>query len=395
MEYWKWYHRFLVIFAIMAVAVVAGAWIGSGLPQRDRILVTGIVLALVAWFITFGQYDRIRSDLHAIVYLLGNAVGIAVLIRTWDSGALLLFPAFWFGFAYLLTGPAIAYSAVLTIGMQWGFGTFDRGFTLSWNSVAGIGLLIVILAFSGFMARYIEAFQSEAQRNRELYRQLQVAQEQLAMREREAGVEDERKRLAGEIHDTIAQQFTSVITNLQAAENTVTHDPQTAKGHVQNAVHAATQGLSDCRALLSTMQPDVLSGRTLQAVLEETINEAHKQHSYSIELHIQGDAQLLSRPVETMLVRALQESLRNIAKHARATNVSVTLSWLEDEVLLDIQDDGIGFEPEEIVAGESGNRMGLLTMEHRVERAGGTFALESTPGEGTSIAVSFPTGDAT
>lgn len=95
------------------------------------------------------------------------------------------------------------------------------------------------------------------------------------------------------------------------------------------------------------------------------------------------------------MVRALQESLRNIGKHAAASDVVVRLSWLEDEVLMDISDNGLGFDPAGLVPGSDGYQLGLSTMESRVESCGGTFALESSPNEGTSITVSFPTGGAT
>ena len=93
------------------------------------------------------------------------------------------------------------------------------------------------------------------------------------------------------------------------------------------------------------------------------------------------------------LVRALQETMRNIRKHANATEVSVTLTWLEDEVLLDVSDNGRGFDPDTLRPGHTGYKIGLANMKSRIEEADGTFVLDSTPNEGTSVTISFATGD--
>src|SRR5699024_6690146 len=216
------------------------------------------------------------------------------------------------------------------------------------------GLLIVLLGFSGLMARYIEAFQVEAERNKALVAELKRTQQSLIEKEREAGVEQERRRMAGEIHDTIAQHFASIITNLRAVNELDGADPAISRHHLTHAVTAAQRGLSDSRAMLSTMQPDVLLGRSLTDVLQAIVSEWDATSSVSSTFVTEGTASQLTPPQESVLVRALQESLRNIDKHAKARQADVRLTWLEDEVLMDISDDGIGFNPESIDAGANG-----------------------------------------
>lgn len=372
---------------------MAGAWFDSSLDVRQTWIVIGTVIAMVLWFLFFGQWHIIRSDTHAIIYLLGNIVGITVCIRIWDSSALLLFAVYWFGFGYLYTRYAIIYAFVLTISTQWAFGTLGSNLGFNLDTLVAAGLMIVLLGFSTMMAKYIEAFQNEAERNKALVAELKRTQQSLIEREREAGIEHERRRMAGEIHDTIAQEFASIITNLRAAVKLEHLDQPAAYGHIKLSLAAAQKGLSDSRAMLSTMQPDVLLGRSLTEVVRSIVEEWSARSTGIARFETDGRPRQLSRAQESLLVRALQESLRNVDKHAQASEVAARLTWLEDEVLMDISDNGAGFQPDAIEAGANGYRMGLATMQSRVESAGGTFALESTPGEGTSITVSFPIGD--
>lgn len=391
--YVGWYRRFLILFAVLGGAVIAGVFFDSGLTNEQRLVVAGTVIAMGLWFWLYGQWHQITSDTHAIVYLLGNVVGITVCIRIWETSSLLLFGIYWFGFAYLYTRYAIIYAFVLTIATQWAFGSLGSNLGFNLETLVAAGLLILLLGFSALMAQYIEAFHLEAERNKALVAELERAQQSLIEREREAGIEQERRRMAGEIHDTIAQHFASIITNLRAASEMKGKDSAITQKHLDHAFLAAQQGIVDSRAMLSTMQPDVLLGRSLADVLKSMVDDWSEYASVSAVFRTEGEKAHITRSQESLLVRGLQEALRNIGKHAQASEVQVSLSWLEDEVLLDISDNGIGFEPAAVNSGADGYHMGLMTMESRVQSAGGTFALESAPGDGTSLAISFPTED--
>lgn len=390
--YVTWYRRFMLLFGLLCLIVIGAAWFNTDLSQTRQIIITVTSLGLMAWFWFVGQWHIVRSDLHAVIYLLGNIAGMAILIRAWDGTALLLFSAYWFGFAYLNSQFAIVYSFLLTLATQWAFGTIGSGIGPNIETFVSAVLLVILLGFSWMMARYIESFQREAEINRHLLAELKSAQASLIERERDAGIEQERRRMAGEIHDTIAQHFASIITNLRAARELETRDPEQMEQHVALAFSAAQQGLTDSRAMLATMQPDVLYGKSLVEVLTSVVNEWSNKPDLEVTMAVDGDPADLSRSQESLLVRATQEALRNIEKHAQASKVDVRVSWLEDEVLLDITDNGIGFDPAKVEAGKNGFRLGLSTMEFRVDAAGGTFALESSPKEGVSIAISFPTG---
>jgi signal transduction histidine kinase len=389
--YKRWYERFVVIFGLIAVVAIIFSLLDGDEPISRRLIGTAAALGAIGWFAWRGRWELLTSDLRVALYLVGQLLLVVLAIRMWDGFGLLLFGAYWMGFAYLRILPALVYALVLTLGSQWAFGAFD---SLSWSPSSISPTVVVIsalaLVVSGMMASYIESFAREADRRAQLLDELRRTQDELARREREAGVQDERQRLAGEIHDTIAQQFTSIVTNLEAAEARAQTNPGAAQHHVLAAREAARQGIADARALVHALQPGILEGRSLGEALNHIASSSALEDQTSIRFQEEGDSIRLDRVRETVIVRALQESLQNIRKHAGARNVVATLSWLEDEIILDVQDDGAGFDPEAVRPSATGHRMGLVTMKQRVENAGGTFMIDASPGEGTSLAISFP-----
>lgn len=389
--YKRWYQRFMIIFGLIAALAIVLCLFDSSEPISRRIV--GIVATLggISWFLWRGRWELLTSDLRVVLYLAGQMVLVFLAIRMWDGFGLMLFSTYWMGFAYLRLIPALVHTTILTIGSQWAFGALDR-FSWSPSSISPTVVVISALALvvSGMMASYIESFARESERRAQLLDELRRTQDELARREREAGVQEERQRLAGEIHDTIAQQFTSIVTNLEASEARAGSNPEAARRHIHAAQDAARQGIADARALVQALQPHVLAGRSLTDALRQITGEAGDLTNARIQFREEGKAATLDRIHDTVLVRALQEALHNARKHAEASLIEVRLSWLDDEVILDIQDNGKGFDPDAVPPSTTGHRMGLVTMKQRVESAGGTFIIDSTVGEGTSIAVSFP-----
>lgn len=375
------------MFGFLCLVVVIAAAFNTQLSGIHRVGVIAAVVFLIVSHATYGRWSQIRSDFQAVVYLLGNLVAVTISIAIWDVSSILLFGIYWIGFAYLYTGYAVIYAMILTAATQISFGNADIFTDFDLGSIAGLGMLITITVLSGMMAKYIESFHRETERSRNLLRELRQAQESLVQRERDESAERERIRLAGEIHDTIAQQLTSIITNLRAADELHEMHPDMADHHRSLALTAAQQGLKESREMLHTMQPAIASGRSVSLIMKEIITQ---NPSPPCSFQNEGVERSISRVQETILVRALQEALRNIRKHAQATHAAATLSWLEDEVLLDISDNGVGFDPDQPRTGDEGFHMGLITMRARVESSGGTMVVDSSPGEGTSLTISFP-----
>jgi signal transduction histidine kinase len=203
---------------------------------------------------------------------------------------------------------------------------------------------------------------------------------------------DERQRLAGEIHDTLAQGLTGIITQLEAAEQ-LRNDQDEWQRHVEQAQKLARESLSEARRSVQALRPGQLEGSRLPEAFAKLAKTWSETSGVPVRIETNGEAVPLSTELEVTLFRAAQEALTNVAKHANATRVGLTLSYLEDMVLLDVLDDGVGFNvgfESTADAGANGNGYGLSAMRQRLLRVGGSLEIESGPGGGTAISASVP-----
>ncbi len=208
---------------------------------------------------------------------------------------------------------------------------------------------------------------------------------QLLAQAREAGKLDERQRLAGEIHDTIAQGLTGIVAQLQAAGQAADR-PADRDRHLANAAELARQSLSEARRSVQALRPEQLESARLPDALADVAASWSEVNGVAATVITTGTARQLHPEVEVALLRTGQEALANVAKHAAASRVGVTLSYMEDVVTLDVRDDGIGFVP----AAVDGAGFGLAGMRQRVQRVAGSLAVESAPGEGTAVSATVP-----
>ncbi|GLZ14086.1 histidine kinase [Actinomadura sp. NBRC 104425] len=235
----------------------------------------------------------------------------------------------------------------------------------------------LVLFFDRLSRREAERARTQAETIAELERtnaRLQQAlaenaalQAQLIVQAREAGVADERRRLAAEIHDTIAQGLTGIITQLQAAGD---------DEHVRRAIALARESLREARRSVHDLAPAQLEHDTLPEALKKLTDGR-------AGLTVTGTAVPLHDELEAALLRIAQEALANATRHAHANRIGVTLSYMDDEVTLDIRDDGRGFT-------RPSRGFGLTAMRERAERVAGTLEIESEPGRGTAVSVRVP-----
>jgi len=213
---------------------------------------------------------------------------------------------------------------------------------------------------------------------------------QLVAQAREAGVIDERQRMAREIHDTLAQGLTGIITQLAAASQ-AREDLAEREHHLAAAAELARESLREARRSVAAMTPEALLDSKLPDALRDVAARWSELHHVPAHVTSNGVAQPLRPEIEVALLRTAQEALANIAKHARASRVGVTLSYIGDVVRLDVRDDGIGFVPElaDGVAGERGG-FGLTAMRQRAVELGGRIEIESEIGGGTAVCASIP-----
>ncbi|WP_406056794.1 sensor histidine kinase [Kribbella sp. NBC_00889] len=213
-------------------------------------------------------------------------------------------------------------------------------------------------------------------------------QAQLLVQAREAGIADERRRLAAEIHDTIAQGLTGIIAQLQAVATT--SDRAAAREHVVRATELARHSLGEARRSVHNLAPAGLSYDGLPEALHKTVDQWADRTGVRTEFTLTGTAQHLHGEVSATLLRITQEALANVSKHAAATRVGVTLSFMDDEVTLDIRDDGKGFEPLALPARSSTGGFGLEGMRARAARIAGSLTVEAEPGSGTAVSARVP-----
>lgn len=210
---------------------------------------------------------------------------------------------------------------------------------------------------------------------------------------RRAGLIGERRRLAHEIHDTLAQGFASIVMNLEAVEALLPaqYSPE-AYRHLDQARLTARESLTEARQLVWTLRPKLLEEAPLPEALARLAERWSGTSEVAVVATVTGTPLPLAPEVEVTLLRVAQEALANVRKHARANRIALTLSYMHDRVALDARDDGVGFEPDRISGPGSAREggFGLRTMHERVERLGGTLSIESAPGEGTSLVVELP-----
>jgi len=214
---------------------------------------------------------------------------------------------------------------------------------------------------------------------------------QLLTQAREAGILDERRRMAREIHDTLAQGLTGIVTQLQAAEQAAA-DPERWQRHVTAATRLARDSLTEARRSVHALRPQPLEEGRLSEALAGVAERWAGLHGIPVQVTTTGTGRPVQPEVEFALLRAAQEALANVAKHARATRVGLTVSYMDSEVALDVRDDGVGFDavaPAPARPGHDG--FGLVAMRQRIEDLAGTLQVESEPGGGTAISACVPT----
>ncbi|MER5218937.1 sensor histidine kinase [Streptomyces flaveus] len=211
---------------------------------------------------------------------------------------------------------------------------------------------------------------------------------QLLVQAREAGVADERRRLAAEIHDTIAQGLTGIIAQLQVVANAP--DLPTARTHLDRASALARHSLGEARRSVQNLAPVALEHDGLPQALRKTVAEWAERTGVRAEFTTTGTAEHLHEEVSATLLRIVQEALSNASRHAHAGRLGVTLSFMGDEVVLDVRDDGRGFDPLALPSRNGHGGFGLDGMRARAERIAGSLTVESEPEHGTAVSARVP-----
>lgn len=219
-----------------------------------------------------------------------------------------------------------------------------------------------------------------------LIRQLESTREDLAASERSRGVLEERTRLAGEIHDTLAQGFTSIVLLARAGKRSAVSTQDT----LESIEATAQENLNAARRLVESSRPGELEEVSLPDALRRHIVASLPEQVVG-ELEVVGNPLSLPGSIETVLLRAAQEGIRNACLHAHPQRVDVTLTYLDDAVTLDVRDDGVGVDDTLVRdRGSLTGGQGLATLERRVESLSGNMKFESDEKRGSVLSVQLP-----
>ena len=378
---------FLFLFGVATIRYVLGTFGQDGAHShwiRWTVLCGAALLGVVycaGALVARHDVHRTRSLVWlAIVTLLWALLAWADPDFVW-----LAFPLY-FLHLHLLRGAhsvvaVVVITASVAIGQTLHTGEFTAGMILG----PVLGAVFAVAIAAGYTA-----LRRESEQRGELIDSLTRTRDELAVSQRRLGTQDERERLSREIHDTLAQGLSSIVLLLRSAENALPDDPDRARARIIEARESASVNLAEARGFVRDLAPPSLTGTDLPEALRRLCAKVSRTEDVDCRLRTDGTPIELPSGYEVALLRAAQASLANVVTHAHATTVVITLGYLDEEVTLDVYDDGVGFVPQESRRRSDGTGYGLGALRERVAVLGGELDVESAPGEGTAIAVRLP-----
>jgi signal transduction histidine kinase len=349
------------VLGILIVYTLIAQW-----GQWSRVAPTlGLCLAFGAWIVVMRQLPfpwRDRPAAIAVFLTVLIVLNFVLVLRDGYFGFLTIAS---FMFSYSLArwpGELIPVAATATVaGIAQSSGYIGQaGWAVA--AVAVIALNVVAMCGLGWGVALAQAQQ------------------------RLGATELERSRMSREIHDTLAQGFTGIITQLQAADQA--QDEAARRRHKEAALALARDGLAEARRSVNALRPAPLDSAGLPEALRNVARMWSARTGILVQVTTSGDAGALPTDVEVALLRTAQEALANIEKHAHAHRVTLVLRSDARGMLLEVRDDGRGFDVRERVErprdGEHGG-FGLVAMRERIESIAGEFTVESRPGRGTAV----------
>jgi len=358
------------------------------LPERMALSYAPTVLLLIIRVLSELLADRLQVAgppvvvgylLHAVVLLVAVALNPFVCIYAF--------------FGYLdadrFLGSRLAPAAVVLTGLTCAFGQAGGLPGVSATPSLFVALALVNVTLAMMMMRIAVGREREVEaRERAVDALARAHEENLALQDQlleqahETGIAEERARLSRELHDTVAQGLVGVIRQL---ENLPTDLAPAARQRVDRAEQTARDCLTEARRAVRALGPHQLQDVDLVDATRAVVENWSLNNDVAAQVRVDGTP--ATGPGDDVVLRVVQESLANVSRHAAATSVTLTLSWLGDELVVDVRDDGIGFDPAAVVRGR-----GLDGMGERLSAAGGRLEIESRPGDGTTVVAVLPRG---
>ncbi|MGA8116697.1 MAG: sensor histidine kinase [Actinocatenispora sp.] len=385
----------VALCGVAAALTVAGPGADDG-PPRWRTV--GLVVALVGWLLVLCRLtprwrDRRPLRLSYYLVLLGLVAALIAdspwfMLVSWlvFVDAFLLFEARW------AFGAAAASGVLLTVAQSGSMVPTSRG---------SVPLFLLSMVLPLLVAGWYLGRESESRRrlnaelataNRALAGALAAnaaLEDRIVRQARESGVQQERQRVAREIHDTLAQSLSAINTQLTVVLGAAT-GTETWTGRVTRVRDLARDGLTEARRSVGALTPYPLVGTALPGALSRLAREWAERTDITVDVDSDTDVPALPDATEAALYRVTQSALANVAEHSGARRVRITLAHLDDEVVLDVCDDGVGFDPARPPDRRVDRGFGLAAMRQRVAEVRGRLDVESTPGAGTALRAAVP-----
>jgi signal transduction histidine kinase len=289
---------------------------------------------------------------------------------------------------------ALAFVVLRTLPFRWACGVIAvlvATVVVGWSRIAdGFDPTVVIgpVAIAVLAVLAYRSLDREATERQQLVDELREAQGELADAQYRTGVAAERARLSRDLHDSVAQDLSSINLLLLATSQDWTRRPEAAHRHVEQAARTARDALDEVRRVVADLAPSAAPGGLVDD-MRHVAAETARSAGIGVEVRVVGDVVDPGLDARTALVRSVRGLLANVAEHAAATRAVVTVTFHEDAVSVDVLDDGRGFAAGS--GGDAGMRgRGLAGIRERVATLGGRLDVESTPGTGTAVAVTVP-----
>jgi signal transduction histidine kinase len=372
------------MWVVIGPATFVAALVVTYQPEFDT--AEGVLMATVPWIAAAGMVAAL-SGLVVATPMAVRVIGTVVTLVAWavlmfddDRWSIASFSIYTVCYSAWGARPLVAVSVSAAATAIWIAGWMAAG-APGWTIVIPLGVFGVgsAIAVTMYRAEVLNGEQAA------LIDQLQATRAELAESERSKGVLEERARMAGEIHDTIAQGFTSIVLLSRAAQRAGATAEQLA------AIEATAQeNLDASRRLIDAMRPPELEAVSLRDAVGRHVSGV-TPNGLVTDFDVIGTPRPLPGAVEVTILRAAQELTANAVRHADADRVSVTLSYLDDAVALDVSDDGAGFAPGTTAdRGTLTGGQGLQALSRRVESLAGRFTIESTDQQGSVLSVIIP-----
>lgn len=379
-RFWLWDAYILVVSAVSLVATLDE----SGWTMGRRLGSAGSLTGMVLWYLLFGRRVILSGDegRRAHAFALGVLVLLGVELAFVPTTSIVLFavyPMMFMAIPLRVALPAVVVASLLPATVLVMQGRLDGFFLRHQLLLPAVGMVVAII-----MGIFIDRTTKESEERAVLIEELEASQAEVARLSREAGTSAERARLAGEIHDTLAQGFTSIVTLLQAAESEVDSDAAKVRRYLGLAVRTSKENLDEARAMVAALTPSALDTSSLDVAIRRQVERLGEETGMAATFRLVGTADELPTAVQVVLLRAVQEALANVRKHSHAKSVTVVLRFSEDAVTLSVADDGTG------AATTGGSGFGLRGMRARAEQVAGTLVVHGIPGNGTRLELEVP-----